>query len=218
MGLSCSRVPHFVAAVAFVALAVVLLAEPAHGVSYDIVYVRQPRYGDNTNTTWPEVAHPAAARARCRPHAAASRRHARKCWLPGGVGAVTDPFVSFDAQWVYYSFFYDVRPQGDNNQRGLPYRRRRHLPHQSRDPPDPAADLRRVHAQHRRRTLRRIQSGQSRRPGFDYLGYGILNLGPGAAGRRQDCLHQQPQRLRAAARSDQSDACSCSSWTRTAPT
>lgn len=28
-------------------------------VNYDIVYVRQPRYGDNTNTTWPEVFHPA---------------------------------------------------------------------------------------------------------------------------------------------------------------
>jgi hypothetical protein len=29
-------------------------------IDYDIVYVRQPRYGNNTNTTWPEVFHPAA--------------------------------------------------------------------------------------------------------------------------------------------------------------
>ena len=28
-------------------------------VPYDIVYVRQPRYGDTTNTIWPEVFHPA---------------------------------------------------------------------------------------------------------------------------------------------------------------
>ena len=31
--------------------------------------------------------------------------------VAGGDGAVTDPFVSFDAQWVYYSYFPDVRPQ-----------------------------------------------------------------------------------------------------------
>ncbi|MBK6728893.1 MAG: hypothetical protein IPG63_17040 [Xanthomonadales bacterium] len=31
----------------------------AQVVSYDIVYVRQPRFGDNVNTTWPEVFHPA---------------------------------------------------------------------------------------------------------------------------------------------------------------
>ena len=28
---------------------------PAWGVSYDIVYVRAPRYGDTTNTRWHEV-------------------------------------------------------------------------------------------------------------------------------------------------------------------
>ena len=27
--------------------------------SYDVVYVRQLRFGDNTSTTWPEVFHPA---------------------------------------------------------------------------------------------------------------------------------------------------------------
>lgn len=31
----------------------------APAVPYDIVYVRQPRFGDDTNTNWPEVAHPA---------------------------------------------------------------------------------------------------------------------------------------------------------------
>ena len=39
--------------------------------------------------------------------------------VPGGDGAVTDPFVSFDGEWVYYSFFPDVRPQAINSQRGL---------------------------------------------------------------------------------------------------
>ena len=30
-------------------------------VDYDVVYVRQPRYGDTTSTIWPEVFHPARA-------------------------------------------------------------------------------------------------------------------------------------------------------------
>ena len=47
---------------------------PAAAVPYDIVYVRQPRFGDTTNTTWPEVAHPAQHRPRRRPDAAAPRR------------------------------------------------------------------------------------------------------------------------------------------------
>ncbi len=97
--------------------------------------------------------------------------------VAGGVGAVTDPFVSFDAQWVYYSFFYDVRSQGYNSQRGLPYS---------------GADIFRINL-----ATRQIQqlTFQEFTPntgaghfnesnpvnpgaGFDYLGYGILNLGP----------------------------------------
>lgn len=31
----------------------------AQPVDYDVVYVRQPRFGDDVNTTWPEVFHPA---------------------------------------------------------------------------------------------------------------------------------------------------------------
>src|SRR5690606_22028859 len=90
-------------------------------VSYDVVYVRQPRYGDNTNTTWPEVSHP----ARLDPGADLMLLHpdgSQEVLVAGGIGAVTDPFVSFDGQWVYYSYFYDVRPsQGYNSQRGLPW-------------------------------------------------------------------------------------------------
>ena len=40
--------------------------------------------------------------------------------VAAGNGAVTDPFVSFDAQWVFFSYFPDVRPQGYNSQRDLP--------------------------------------------------------------------------------------------------
>ena len=160
------------------ALLVAAVAAPlaAQPVPYDIVYVRQPRFGDNTNTTWPEVAHPASID----PGADLMLLHpdgSEEVLVAGGVGAVTDPFVSFDAQWVYYSLFSDVRPQAVNYQRGLPYLRRRHLPHPPAEPPDRAAHLPGVHPQHRRRPLRRIESGRS--PGqYDRLGYGILNLGP----------------------------------------
>ena len=40
-------------------LAIAGWSSVAAAVTYDIVYVRQPRFGNNTNTTWPEVAHPA---------------------------------------------------------------------------------------------------------------------------------------------------------------
>jgi hypothetical protein len=33
-------------------------------VNYDIVYIRAPRFGDNENSLWPEVFHPARSRSR----------------------------------------------------------------------------------------------------------------------------------------------------------
>jgi hypothetical protein len=101
--------------------AVLALAPAAGAVSYDIVYVRQPRFGDRTNTTWPKVAHP----AKIDPGADLMLLHpdgSEELLVAGGIGAVTDPFVSLDGQWVYYSLFYDVRPQqGYNTQRDLPW-------------------------------------------------------------------------------------------------
>jgi hypothetical protein len=97
-----------------------LVASVAAARTYDIVYVRQPRYGDNANTTWPEVAHPASLD----PGADLMLLHpdgSEELLVAGGNGAVTDPFVSFDGRFVYYVLFPDVRPQGYNYQRGLPY-------------------------------------------------------------------------------------------------
>jgi len=82
---------------------------------YDIVYVRQARFGDNNNATWPEVFHPAALD----PGADLMLLHpngSEEVLVAGGNGGVTDPFVSFDAQWVYYSYFSDLRPSGINSQ------------------------------------------------------------------------------------------------------
>ena len=159
------------------AMLTLALALPAAAVSYDVVYVRQPRYGNNTNTTWPEVSHP----ARLDPGADLMLLHpdgSQEVLVAGGIGAVTDPFVSFDGQWVYYSYFYDVRPsQGYNSQRGLPWA---------------GADIFRIHLASRvieQLTFQEFtpntgagrfdESNPVDPPSqYDRLGYGILNLGP----------------------------------------
>src|SRR6266542_6928034 len=93
----------------------------ANTVPFDIVYVRQPRFGDSTNTIWPEVFHP----ARLDPGADLVLLHpngSEEVLVTGGNGGVTDPFISFDAQWCYYALFPDLRPSALNGQRGdLPY-------------------------------------------------------------------------------------------------
>jgi len=143
---------------------------------YDIVYVRQARFGDNNNTTWPEVFHPAALD----PGADLMLLHpngSEEVLVAGGNGGVTDPFVSFDAQWVYYSYFPDLRPSGINSQRDLPYA---------------GADIHRIHLGTRVREQLTFgefspntgagnwdESNPLNPPGqFNRLGYGILNLGP----------------------------------------
>lgn len=89
-------------------------------IDYDIVYVRQIRLGDDVNTV-PEVFHP----ARLDPGADLMLLHpdgSEEVLVAGGDGGITDPFVSFDAEWVYYSRFYDLQPGSLNYQRGdLPY-------------------------------------------------------------------------------------------------
>lgn len=144
---------------------------------YDIVYVRQARFGDQTNTTWPEVFHP----ARLDPGADLMLLRAdgsEELLVAGGDGGVTDPFVSFDGQWVYYSLFPDLRPAALNPQRDL-------LPHLG-------ADIYRIHVASRQ--VERLTFGEftpntgagnwdesnplNPPAGFNRLGYGILNLGP----------------------------------------
>lgn len=148
----------------------------AQVVNYDIVYVRQPRFGDNVNTTWPEVFHP----AEIDPGADLMLLHpngSEEVLVAGGNGSVTDPFLSFDAQWVYYSYFPDMRPAAINPQRGLPHA---------------GADIFRIHLP--TRAIERLTHGEftpntgagnwdENNPlnppsQFNRLGYGILNLGP----------------------------------------
>ncbi|HEY2775055.1 MAG TPA: hypothetical protein VGK20_13490 [Candidatus Binatia bacterium] len=162
---------------------VVATASQAGVVPYDIVYVRQPRFGNSQNTLWPEVFHP----ARIDPGADLVLLHpdgSEEVLFAGGDGSVTDPFVSFDAQWVYFAYFHDQQPAGINDQRGLSYA---------------GSDIYRIHLASR--TVQQLTHGEftpntgaahwyqdpsgNYQPvdtpdqySWDHLGYGILNLGP----------------------------------------
>ncbi|MEO6065746.1 MAG: hypothetical protein ABIP49_08230 [Lysobacterales bacterium] len=162
------------------ALAGLLVAFAAYAQAprdYDMVYVRQARYGDNLNTTWPEVFHP----ARLDPGADLMLLHpngTEEVLVAGGNGGVTDPFVSFDGASIYYSLFPDLRPQSLNPQRD--------------NLPLAGADVYRMVLATRQITRLTFgeftpntgagnwdESNPVDPPAqFNRLGYGILNLGP----------------------------------------
>ncbi len=148
----------------------------ARDLDYDIVYVRQPRFGDEINTRWPEVFHPALID----PGADLMLLHpdgSEELLFEGGVGSVTDPFVTFDGRAVLFSYFHDARPEAINRQRSLPIR---------------GADIFRIDLETRAVTqlthgeftpntgAGRFDETNPVDPGrhHDRLGYGILNLGP----------------------------------------
>lgn len=75
---------------------------------YDIVYVRAPRKGDAVGTNWPEISNPVFMDA----GADLMLLHpngSEEVLVRGGAGSVTDPMVSFDGEWVYYSLFHDLK-------------------------------------------------------------------------------------------------------------
>ncbi len=146
-------------------------------VPYDIVYVKAPRLGDETNTQWPEVFDP----IRMEPGADLILLHpngSEEVLFDAADGAVVDPAVSFDGEWVFFSYFPDLRQPALNYQR--------------RDAPRGGADIYKINLD--TRTVVRLTqqqwtppSGasnwsqdhlQASPPGTYYLGYGIFNLGP----------------------------------------
>ena len=82
--------------------------------------------------------------------------------VAAGDGAIADPFVSFDGEWVYYARFHDVKQPGST----ADVAELRHLQDPRQDAADRAADAPGVHAEHRRR-----RGQTSQRPG-------VYNLGP----------------------------------------
>ncbi len=82
--------------------------DPDITIDYDIVYVRTPRKGDRVGTNWAEISHPHFMD----PGGDLVLLHpdgSEEVLVTGGHGSVTDPVVSFDGQWVYYSYFHDLR-------------------------------------------------------------------------------------------------------------
>ena len=78
-------------------------------VRYDfpIVYVRVPRKGDDVVSKWPEIAHP----VELDPGGDLILLHpdgSEEVLVTGGKGSVTDPVVTFDAEWVIYSHIHDM--------------------------------------------------------------------------------------------------------------
>jgi hypothetical protein len=145
--------------------------------TYDIVYVRAPRFGNEGFTRWPEVFNavkmdPGADLMLLRPNGQ------EEVLFAGGNGSVVDPTLSFDAQWVYFSYFPDLRTEALNYQRA--------------DAPKLGADIYRIRLS--TREVQRLTTQQwqppsgaanwssdhlsANPPNSYYLGYGIFNLGP----------------------------------------
>jgi hypothetical protein len=147
------------------------------GMYYDIVYVRAPRYGDDVDTKWPEVKDP----IQMEPGSDLMLLHPdghEEVLVPGGDGAVVDPYVSLDGRWIYYAKFHDLRQKALNKQRryasllgsdiykiNVKTREIVRLTFQEWTPNTGAANWSRNH-------LANDSQGQN------YLGYGIFNLGP----------------------------------------
>lgn len=80
---------------------------------YDIVYVRAPQFMKSANgqerpaMVWPNASEPENIQA-ATDLMVLHPDGSEEVLVEGGKGAIADPYVSFDAQWVYYSFFHDV--------------------------------------------------------------------------------------------------------------
>jgi hypothetical protein len=138
---------------------------------YDIVYVRAQRAGDTvhkrfyTDIATPVTLEPNADLMLLRPDGS------EELLVAGGEeGAITDPFVSFDGQWVYYTHIYNLK-RGELPSRGADIfkinvgtRKIVRLTNQRFEPNTGAADW--------------ASDYRSNEPGKTHLSYGVLNFGP----------------------------------------
>jgi hypothetical protein len=147
-------------------------SDPAVKLDYDIVYVRMPRKGDGVGTNWTEISNPVFMD----PGADLMLLHpdgSEDVLVKGGPGSVTDPVVSFDGEWVYYSLFHDLK--GASVSQG----------------PAAGADIYKIHVKSRkvvRLTTQRFTPNtgaadwskdfRTPEPGKNSLEYGVFNMGP----------------------------------------
>src|SRR5262245_60114216 len=94
-----------------------IASDPSVKYDYDIVYVRAPRTlkdqggRERLAMVWPDASEPFNLRASTdlillHPD---GREEVLVAGAPGGIA---DPYVSFDAQWVYYTYFHDLTGRG----------------------------------------------------------------------------------------------------------
>jgi hypothetical protein len=147
-------------------------ADKSVTLDYDIVYVRAPRNGDKVGTNWPEISNPVFMDA----GADLMLLHpdgTEEVLVKGGAGSVTDPMVSYDGGWVYYSLFHDMK--GASVSQG----------------PPAGADIYKIHLKSRKVVRLTTQeftpntgaanwSKDFRTPeaGKNSLAYGVFNMGP----------------------------------------
>src|SRR4051794_3467809 len=84
---------------------------------YHIIYVRAPRVVEGRDgkeqqaPVWPNASEPTDLRA-ATDLMLLHPDGSEEVLVAGGKGAVADPYVSFDARWVYYSYFHDLSGHG----------------------------------------------------------------------------------------------------------
>jgi hypothetical protein len=131
---------------------------------YDIVYVRGKRRADGKEARWSEFSRPTMME----PGADLMLLHPDGCeelLVSGSGGSVMDPYVSFDAEWVFYAKFIDAKHTGaDIFKIHVPSRKIVRLTDQTFTPNTGAAPW--------SKDFRTPESGKSA------LRYGVYNLGP----------------------------------------
>lgn len=147
--------------------------DPSVKIDYDIVYVRADRAGDKihkrfyTDFSQPVTMEPGADLMLLHPDGS------EELLVDGGKGSVTDPVISFDGEWVYYSYLYDLEK------------------HNQWSPPRAGADIFKLHLKTRKiikltdqtftpNTGAADWSSDFRKsePGKTHIDYGVFNMGP----------------------------------------
>jgi hypothetical protein len=153
-----------------------IATDPSVKYDYDIVYVRAHRAGDEihkrfyTDFSQPVTMEPGADLMLLHPDGK------EELLVEGGAGSITDPMVSFDAQWVYYSHIYNLQK------------------HNQWSPPAEGADLFKINLKSRKIVRLTNQAfvpntgaanwasdyrNASRKEGDkNWLSYGVFNMGP----------------------------------------
>ncbi|MEZ6139442.1 MAG: hypothetical protein R3B84_02620 [Zavarzinella sp.] len=139
---------------------------------YDIVYVRAPRAGDEIHKRFfadfsaPVTMEPGADLMLLHPDGK------EELLVAGGEGSITDPFVSFDAHWVYFTHIYYLKNASQWN------------------PPKQGADIFKIHLKSRKIVQLTNQqfspntgiapwstTFRSGEPGTSYIETGVYNMG-----------------------------------------